>query len=140
MQNWRLATLGAVLIVSIICSTPALSQTAQTNSAANAQAISELATKLNDDQSAALVRMLEVLAQENEAVAASVADRPGLMQVLRTSLAAFGERIKTNVVSFPAMIGGTFSAIAKIFDSRGAPGSLVLLALIAVLILSLIHI
>ena len=111
MQIRRFAMFNVLLLFGMLSVLPVYAQTSAAEGDANANMISELASKLDEDQSAALVRMLEVLAEENEAEALAVADKPGIIQVLSGSIAAFAGRIQDHIVRLPEMVSSAVPSL-----------------------------
>ena len=134
LELFRRLLVLAVIQFGLFAAPHGLAQTTSPEGSPSAQKINELATKLNDDQSAALVRMLEVLAEENQAMAATPSETPGFSERLQTMLMTFSKEIQANFLEFPSMIAGTIGAIAEVFSSRGSAGSLSLLTLLAIVL------
>ena len=135
LELFRRLLVLAVIQFGLFSAPHGLAQTPKDpNGASSAQKISELATKLNDDQSAALVRMLEVLAEENQVMAVTPSEMPGFSERLQTMLMTFSNEFQANILEFPSMIAGTIGAIADVFSSRGPAGSLSLISLLAIVL------
>jgi small-conductance mechanosensitive channel len=135
--NMRISSLFfliALFVFGLIAVPGVHAQLTASETAPSPEVVSELASKLTPDQSAALVKMLEVLARENEAVASDVMAKPNFMEIVRTSVTEFGDRIRTNITGAPEMIGGWFRAFIEIFSGRGVSGSFSLLGMLVIVL------
>jgi len=113
----------------------AVAQTAGVETASGSkEAIGEFASKLTPEQSIALAKFLEALAQDNQAAASALAVKPSITQLLRSSLSAFGDRLSHHVKQLPAAIVATGQAFVKIFTTRGTAASFTLLGVLALVL------
>ena len=97
------------------------------------EAMQALVSKLNENQTAALVELIGLLnapADKNDAV--SPAEGPGAMEIIKQSFVDFTTNLKTHFQSFPQMGASVGKSLALIFQGREAGGNLTFLFLVAI--------
>jgi small-conductance mechanosensitive channel len=96
------------------------------------EAMTNLVSKLDAEQTNALVKLMELLNVTAEnAPDATAADQAHMMDTLQVWLSGFGETIVSHLITLPNMAAGMGEALARIFTGRGLGGSLLFLALLA---------
>ena len=97
------------------------------------EAMQALVSKLNENQTAALVELIGLLnapTDKNDAVAP--AEGPGAMETIKQWFADFTTNLKTYLHSFPQMAASVGKSLALIFQGREAGGNLTFLFLVAI--------
>ena len=95
-------------------------------------AISALVAKMNDDQTDALARLIEVLDSTVGGDGAIVeAESAPMLDALKGWGKNFGDTLVTRVREVPGMMVAIFSTISAVFGGRGSGGSLMFIGLLA---------
>ena len=96
-------------------------------------AMKELVSKLNENQTAALIELIGLLnAPTDKSEALSVVESRGVLEIVKQWFTDFGTNLKTNLLSFPQMAVSVGKAVTLIFQGREAGGNLTFLFLFAV--------
>ncbi len=99
------------------------------------ESISALVSKMDEKQTDALVKLIEVL-DSSVGGETSIVDekRTAVIDTINGWITGFGETMLTRASEFPEMISGAFSAIAAVFNGRTLTQSLIFLALLALML------
>ena len=101
----------------------------------SSEAISELVSKLDPDQTEALSSLIRLLNNSiSDEIPGSGSTQVSTLDTLKIWLTEFGSAVISRIRGAPEMIAGIGRAYASIFDGRGFGGSAVFLALIALAI------
>ena len=96
------------------------------------EAMQALVSKLNENQTAALIGLIELLnAPTDNAAALAEAEGLGGVEIIQQWLAGFRTNLKTQFQSFPQMLASVGATIKRIFEGREAGGNLTFLLLFA---------
>lgn len=110
-------------------------QTVEVPQALGPDAMSALVSKLDENQTAALVELITLLnSSASDGQAMHESDGPGALAVIKGWLTGFAANLKVQLHSFPEMIVNMGSAIGLIFKGRDTEGSLLFLLLFVVTI------
>ena len=100
------------------------------------EAISDLVSKLDAEQTEALSSLVELLNKSAEIAAqepaASMA--PSFIEAMEGWVEGFGDYLVAQVVNLPAMIVGIGTAFASLFEGRGLSGGLILVGIFILVI------
>ena len=96
------------------------------------EAMSALVSKLDEEQTEALIKLMELL---NASAGAEISDpaaaeRASISDIVVGWITGFGDAILGHISNLPAMIAGVGAAIGSIFAGRGFGGSLLFLTLL----------
>ena len=140
MQNIRTCLPTIFLSVFMLFAMIAGSAHAQSESSASAEvevpqalgpdAMQALVSKLNENQTAALVELMELLrapTAKDEVPAA--AQGPGAAEIVKKWFTDFGANLKIQLLSFPQMLASVGRSIRMILDGRETGGNLTFLLL-----------
>ena len=99
------------------------------------ESMQALVSKLNPDQTAALVELIELLNTASQSAAANAdTSRPGAVAIVKQWIRDFRTNMQQQTQSFPQMAVSVGKAIASIFQGREPGGNLVFLLLFALAI------
>lgn len=95
------------------------------------EAISELVSKLDPEQTEALSSLVELLNKSAEAVAQVPEDSmaPSFIEAMEGWVKGFGDYLVAQVVNLPDMIVGIGTTVTSLFEGRGLGGSLMLVGI-----------
>jgi small-conductance mechanosensitive channel len=95
-------------------------------------AISALVSKLDENQTQALVELIGLLnSSAGSSESLILAEGPSASEIIKAWLADFSNSLSTNVQAFPEMIVSFGSTIAAIFERRGSGTNLIFILLLA---------
>ena len=99
------------------------------------EAMTALVSNLDQEQTDALVKLMELL-NTSAAVPqeANVAEQVGMLDTLEMWVSGFGQNLLANISGFPEMVSGAGQAIAGIFAGRGFGGSLLFIGLLILVV------
>jgi len=96
------------------------------------EAMTNLVSNLDTEQTNALVKLMELLNVSAENAPDTVtAEQAHMMDTLQMWLSGFGETLVSHLSNLPAMVSGMGEALAGVFSGRGLGGSLLFLGLLA---------
>ena len=140
MRKFRICLPTIFLSVFMLLATIAGSAHAQNESSAAAEAevpqalgpdaMKSLVSKLNENQTAALVELMQLLsAPAGKDEVSAVAQGPGGAEIVKQWFTDFGANLKTQLLSFPQMLASVGKSIRTALDGREAGGNLTFLLL-----------
>lgn len=96
------------------------------------EAMSDLVSRLDPEQTAALTKLMELLSASvtGGAAAAEATDQASIVAIMSGWVSGFGEAVMGHVYGVPDMISGIGAGIASIFSGRGFSGSLLFLGVL----------
>ncbi|MGI9352188.1 MAG: mechanosensitive ion channel family protein [Rhizobiaceae bacterium] len=110
----RFAVLFKVAVfVCIFAISPTNGQTTDAAGDPVSEKINELAGQLTDDQSAALVRMMELLTEENQVMSQPSVDTPGIGEIIRSSILSFRSKISYHSTRIPIVFSGIGESLRR---------------------------
>jgi hypothetical protein len=121
---------------------PAIAQSTDTGeksvelpAALGPEAMSALVSKLDQEQTDALVKLVELLnTSATEAPDAVAAEQARMVETIKMWVSGFGDAIASNVYGLPELVSGLGGGIASMFAGRGAGGSLWFLGILILVI------
>ena len=140
MQNIRISLPTIFLSVFMLLATIAGSAHAQSESSASAEvevpqalgpdAMKALVSKLNENQTAALVELMELLSTPpGKDEVSAVAQGPKGAEIIKKWFTDFGVNLKVHILAFPQMVASVGKSIGKMLDGRETGGNLTFLLL-----------
>jgi len=134
MRKFRICLPTIFLSVFMLLATIAGSAHAQNESSAAAEAevpqalgpdaMKSLVSKLNENQTAALVELMQLLsAPAGKDEVSAVAQGPGGAEIVKQWFTDFGANLKTQLLSFPQMLASVGKSIRTALDGREAGGT-----------------
>jgi len=146
MRNTRHYLAAGLLCLFILLSMASASVQAQSDSpedqvevprALGPDAMKSLVSKLDGEQTAALVQLMELLnASADNSKAASNADSPDALEIVKQWFAGFQDNLKRQIFAFPQMATSVGKSIALIFQERESSSTAGFLLLFALTIAS----
>ncbi|MGI9354891.1 MAG: mechanosensitive ion channel family protein [Rhizobiaceae bacterium] len=109
-----IALLGAIVLISVVSLSPLRAQSTDGTGGTRAAEINAIADKLTDDQSAALIRMMELLADENKAAAKSDQRSIGFTEIIQNSARSFSHKTQYHISRIPKLLAEIGQAIASV--------------------------
>ena len=99
------------------------------------EAMTVLVSNLDQEQTDALVKLMELL-NTSAAVPqdANVTEQVGMLDTLEMWVSGFGQNLLANISGFPEMVSGAGQVIASIFAGRGFGGSLLFIGLLIIVV------
>ncbi|MDJ0958737.1 MAG: mechanosensitive ion channel [Arenicellales bacterium] len=96
------------------------------------EAMSALVSKLDEEQTEALIKLMELLnaSAGAEATEPAAAQRAPMSDIVMGWVTGFGDAILAHISNLPTMIAGVGAGIGSIFADRGFGGSLLFLTLL----------
>jgi small-conductance mechanosensitive channel len=111
------------------------SSTVEVPAALSPEAISTLVSKLDQEQADALSSLVELLSKSVAMNGSPVESaNSSMLNNIKEWITGFGDSIVLHVLNAPEMIAALGKGIVSIFDGRGTAGSLLFLALLALVI------
>jgi small-conductance mechanosensitive channel len=142
MQNARIFLSTIFFSVFMLLATIGGAAHAQSESSASAEvevpqalgpdAMKALVSKLNENQTAALVELMELLSTPpGKDEVSAVAQGPEGIEIIKKWFADFGVNLNIHLLAFPQMVASVGKSLGKMLDGRETGGNLTFLLLFA---------